>query len=150
MLGRHYLATLLLALSLIGCGYSTFGRCVNMENQHDGSVPSKSMQVMDHPLTAVPLLNSEQQGVLARQWIVTVEQLVSACATPAGREAMAVLLAIGDEEFEALLASLARMIGEERFRQLLTPIPGGELGLLLEKPEGDASAAPKKEVAEDE
>jgi hypothetical protein len=85
----------------------------------------------EHPLRNFPTLTPGQVQVLRAQWIETAEAFLGTASTPAGREGLARLLSVSDEELQRLLEKARELVGPGRADGLSQPTPGGPLGSLL-------------------
>ena len=90
-----------------------------------------------------PALTAEQVRLLRERWITTVEEMVSAAATPDAAAGLAQLLGLEEGGLAAVLDSARRMLGEERFQNLSQRRPGGYMGAILSE-EQMRRAAPGK------
>jgi len=64
-------------------------------------------------------------------WINSIGEFVAAASTEEGREGLRMLLGLDRESFSSLLKDFREILGEDRFRELSTPTPGGPLGALF-------------------
>ena len=83
-----------------------------------------------HPLEGMSKLSLRQIQALRSRWMTTIEALVGAAATEEGRVGLREALDIAHEALDDLLREAQEMVGEERFRELMKPNPGGPTGAL--------------------
>jgi len=84
-----------------------------------------------HPLGDLPALTQEQIQALRQRWINTVEELVGAAAVPAATGPLAQLIQVSAEQLQDLLHQAQDLLGEERYGQLVRPVPKKPTGALL-------------------
>ena len=84
------------------------------------------------PLGGLARLSPCQLQALKSYWITTVDSLVAAAATREGRAGLCSALDIESVALDAVLQDARNALGEKRYRELLTPRPGGPTGALLD------------------
>ncbi len=76
-------------------------------------------------LVSLPAAAAER---LRARWVTTVQQLIAASATPAGRDGLSRLLTPDHVTLEAVLEEARRIVGDDVFEQLQEARAGGPLG----------------------
>ena len=84
-------------------------------------------------IDSLGLFNGPQIEALRSHWIETVEQGLAATATPEGRDGMARLLCVSDDELQEIVVRLAQELPSEIGDKLMSAEPGGPLGAMLEE-----------------
>ena len=92
----------------------------------------KRSQTSPRPIEGMAKLSPRQIQALKSRWLTTVEAFVGAAATEEGRAGLREVLGIDPDALENLLRDARCALGEERFRELMTPKPGGPTGALLD------------------
>jgi hypothetical protein len=86
-----------------------------------------------HPLDGMRKLSPRQLQALKSSWLTTIEALVGAAATEEGRAGLREVLDLTPDALDKLLQEAANALGEERFRDLMKPKPGGPTGALWDE-----------------
>jgi len=84
------------------------------------------------PLEGMARLSPCQLQALKSHWITTIDSFVAAAATEEGRAGLCSALEIEADTLNEVLQDARDALGEERYRELLAPKPGGPTGALLD------------------
>lgn len=100
-----------------------------------------------HALPCLPLerldgLTDHHCQALNSHWINTLDALVAASATEEGRQGLCRLLDMNSAAFDNVLEQAHSLLGEQRYTELKTPVPGRPTGLLLDDAEKPFSRNP--------
>jgi len=95
---------------------------------HDEQANSKTI-----PIERLPGLSKKQQKLMQINWIASIDAFVAAASTKEGRSGLCSLLSIRNSALNHLLHDARQALGEERFRELSIPRPGGPLGALHDR-----------------
>ena len=135
---------------LIGClGLSAYRRpAVDHFVQIDGSARAvlcrgvtmagdvdRSRSTGAFPIEGMAKLSPCQLQALKSRWMTTIDTFVAAAATEEGRAGLCKALDIELELLDDILQDARNSLGEERYRGLLAPTPGGPTGALLDEEE---------------
>lgn len=83
------------------------------------------------PVEVMAKLSLCQLQALKSRWITTIDAFVAAAATEEGRAGLCQALDVEMEALDDILLDARDSLGEERYRELLAPTPGGPTGALL-------------------
>ncbi len=87
-------------------------------------------------------LSRRHHQSLNTHWITTLDALVAASATEEGRQGLCRLLDMDSDTLSNVLAEARDLMGEQRYTELKTPVPGRPTGLLLDDAEKPFSRNP--------
>jgi hypothetical protein len=84
-----------------------------------------------HALVELSNLTDSQRQTLEKMWINSVEGLVGAAASAAGREGLTRVLEMTDSQMAELLQRASQVVGPQRFQDVSAARPGGPTGVLF-------------------
>jgi len=84
------------------------------------------------PIEGMARLSPHQLQALKSRWITTINAFVAATATEESRAGLCQALDVELEALDDMLRDARDSLGEERYRDLQAPRPGGPTGALLD------------------
>lgn len=97
-----------------------------------GSKRDSDSRAESLPIERIGGLSPSQSEALRSRWITTIDSFVAAAATEEGRAGLCSALEIEADQLDDVLQDARGALGEERYRELLAPKPGGPTGALLD------------------
>ena len=93
------------------------------------------------PIEGMAMLSPRQLQALKSRWMTTIDAFVAAASPEEGRAGLCEALGVAMEVLDDILRDARDSLGEERYRKLLAPKPGGPTGALWDEKEQRRRAA---------